>query len=58
MPVRMTLRPATIDDVPQILAFIRALAEYERLLHAVVATEDGLQSTGSNWTITAWAICA
>jgi GNAT superfamily N-acetyltransferase len=43
MPVRMTLRPATIDDVPQILAFIRALAEYERLLHAVVATEDGLR---------------
>ena len=43
MPVRMTLRAATIDDVPQILAFIRALAEYERLLDAVVATEDGLR---------------
>ena len=39
----MTLRPATIDDVPQILAFIRALAEYERLLHEVVATEEGLR---------------
>jgi GNAT superfamily N-acetyltransferase len=43
MPVPMTLRSATIDDVPQVLAFIRALAAYERLLHAVVATEDGLR---------------
>jgi len=43
MPVPMTLRAATAADVPQVLAFIRALAEYERLLHAVVATEDGLR---------------
>ena len=43
MPVRMTLRAATVDDVPQILAFIRALADYERLLDQVVATEDGLR---------------
>jgi GNAT superfamily N-acetyltransferase len=40
----MTLRPATAADVPQILAFIRALAEYERLLHEVVATEDGIRA--------------
>jgi GNAT superfamily N-acetyltransferase len=39
----MTLRSATAADVPQILAFIRALAEYERLLHEVVATEDGIR---------------
>ena len=39
----MTLRPAIAADVPQILAFIRALADYERLLHEVVATEDGLR---------------
>ena len=39
----MTLRAATVDDVPQILAFIRGLADYERLLHEVVATEDGLR---------------
>ncbi len=39
----MTLRAATVADVPQILAFIRALAEYERLLHEVVATEDGMR---------------
>ena len=43
MPVLMTLRAATVDDVPQILGFIRALAEYERLLHEVVATEEGLR---------------
>jgi len=39
----MTLRAATVADVPQILAFIRALADYERLLHEVVATEDGIR---------------
>ena len=43
MPVPMTLRAATVDDVPRILAFIRGLADYERLLHEVVATEDGLR---------------
>jgi GNAT superfamily N-acetyltransferase len=43
MAVRMTLRPATAADVPQILAFIRALADYERLLDDVVATEDDLR---------------
>jgi GNAT superfamily N-acetyltransferase len=39
----MTIRPATDADVPQIVAFIRALADYERLLHEVVATEDGIR---------------
>jgi GNAT superfamily N-acetyltransferase len=33
------IRPARQSDVPQLLAFIRELAEYERLAHAVVATE-------------------
>jgi GNAT superfamily N-acetyltransferase len=40
----MTLRPATVADTPQILTFIRALADYERLLHEVIATEDGLRA--------------
>jgi GNAT superfamily N-acetyltransferase len=41
----ISIRPARREDVPQILAFIRELAEYERLLHAVVATpEDITQS--------------
>lgn len=39
------LRPATVDDVPLILEFIRALAEYERMLDDVVATEDMLRET-------------
>jgi len=42
-PPIATLRPATIDDVPLILQFIRELAEYEKLLDDVVATEDMLQ---------------
>jgi len=35
-----TLRLATRADVPLVLQFIRGLAEYERLPHAVVATEE------------------
>ena len=38
-----TLRSATIDDVPSILGFIIELAEYEKLAHEVVATEDTLR---------------
>jgi GNAT superfamily N-acetyltransferase len=37
------IRDATRDDVPLLLAMIRRLAEYERLLHEVVATEDLLR---------------
>ena len=33
------IRAATPDDVPAIFALVRALAEYERLAHEVVATE-------------------
>ena len=33
------IRPATPEDVPQILQFIRELAEYEKLSHEVAATE-------------------
>lgn len=35
----LTIRPATINDVPVILGFVRELAIYEKLLHEVVATE-------------------
>ena len=38
----ISIRPATQQDLPQILAFIRELAEYERLAHQVVATVDDL----------------
>ncbi len=40
-----TLRSASIDDVPTILGFITELAEYEKLAHEVVATEDTLRET-------------
>jgi GNAT superfamily N-acetyltransferase len=39
------IREATIADVSLILAFIRDLAEYEKLLHEVVATEETLRET-------------
>ncbi len=38
----VTIRVATPDDVPLVLAFIRDLAIYEKLEHQVVATEEGL----------------
>jgi GNAT superfamily N-acetyltransferase len=40
------IRNATPADVAQILAFIRALAAYERAPDAVVATEEGLLRDG------------
>jgi len=39
LPMTTTLRAATREDVPLILEFIRALAEYEKLLDQVVADE-------------------
>jgi GNAT superfamily N-acetyltransferase len=36
---------ATERDVPLILSLIKALAEYEQLTHAVVATEDSLRES-------------
>jgi GNAT superfamily N-acetyltransferase len=41
-----TIRTATEADVPQILAFIRALAVYERAPDEVTATEAGLLRDG------------
>lgn len=38
------LEPATATDVPVILRFIKELAEYEKLSHEVVATEDTLRA--------------
>jgi GNAT superfamily N-acetyltransferase len=39
------LRTATERDVPLILSFVRELAEYERLSHEVVATEELLRAS-------------
>ena len=40
-----SIRPATIDDVPLILQFIKDLADYEKLSDMVVATEELLRET-------------
>lgn len=40
-----TIRPATADDTPVILSLIKGLAEYEKLSHEVVATEELLHDT-------------
>lgn len=39
------IKAATAQDVPLILSFIKELAEYEKLLHEVVATEAILKET-------------
>ena len=39
------LRKATVEDCPLILSFIRELAEYEKLLHEVVASVEKLEET-------------
>ena len=39
----LSIRPAVAADVPLILSFIRALAEYEKLSGDVTATEEILQ---------------
>lgn len=42
-PDRFRIEPATVDDTPLVLKFIKGLAEYEGLEHEVVATEEGLR---------------
>lgn len=42
---KLEIKGATVEDVPLILRFIRELAEYEKLLHEVVATEEILRET-------------
>jgi GNAT superfamily N-acetyltransferase len=39
------LDPATEHDVPVILRFIRELADYEKLAHEVVASEESLRAS-------------
>ena len=39
----VTVRVATLADAPLILSFIRELADYERLLHEVEATEADIR---------------
>lgn len=39
------IRKAEVNDVPLILEFIQGLAEYERLRHSCIATEEKLRDT-------------
>lgn len=41
----MPIRPAIAADIPQILQLIRDLAEYEKALNEVSATEEDLKAT-------------
>ena len=41
----MTIVPASESDIPLILELIQALAEYERLSHVVIATEERLRDS-------------
>ena len=43
--IDVRIEPAAERDIPIVLAMIKALAEYERLAHEVVATEAGLRET-------------
>jgi GNAT superfamily N-acetyltransferase len=43
--LRIDITPATVADVPLILRFIKALAEYERMADHVVATEDSVRES-------------
>jgi GNAT superfamily N-acetyltransferase len=42
----LTIRPATPDDIPEILAFIRELADYEREPASAIATHADLLRDG------------
>ncbi len=43
MSGQLRVEPATESDVPIILSYIRKLAEYEKLSHMVVATEEDIR---------------
>jgi GNAT superfamily N-acetyltransferase len=43
--VSIRIVPASERDLPLVHAFVRELAEYERLLHEVRATDDALRET-------------
>lgn len=44
-PDDLVIRFSKVEDVPTILAFIRELAEYEKLLDEVIADEAALKAT-------------
>ena len=54
-----TIRPAELDDVPEIFVLIKELADYERLLDEVVATEELLEEAlfGENSNVEVLLAC-
>lgn len=54
----LNIRPATPEDTSLILAFIRELADYERLLHEVEADEASLNETLFGASPSAWVVIA
>lgn len=54
----LSLRDATPADVPLVLRLVRALAEYERLLHEVTATEEDVRRLLFGAPPRAWALIA
>ena len=53
------IRPAELDDVPEIFVLIKELADYERLLDQVIATEELLEETlfGENSNVEVLLAC-
>ena len=53
------IRPAELDDIPEIFVLIKELADYERLLDQVIATEELLKKTlfGENSNVEVLLAC-
>jgi GNAT superfamily N-acetyltransferase len=45
MNSELLIRSSTVEDIPLILEFIRAIAEYEKLSHEVTATEADVRES-------------
>jgi GNAT superfamily N-acetyltransferase len=45
LPDSFSIRSATVNDVPLILSLIKELADYTEMSHAVVATENDLETS-------------
>ena len=58
MPPELRLRDATPADIPLVNRFVRALADYEKLLHEAVATEDDFRRLLFGDPPRAWALFA
>jgi GNAT superfamily N-acetyltransferase len=58
LAIEVRIEAATVHDVPLLLSLIRALAEYERMSDAVVATEASLRDSLFGVTPCAEAVIA